>query len=93
MSAERYARKQTETDWFSGSTKPAYVRVYRRVGIWVHQFGSENSNADGYAYWSGTAWSRSQPSPKLAFEHRGRSSDFQPRYGTEFNWLGLKRKA
>jgi hypothetical protein len=88
---ERYKQTEEETPWFHGRVKPSYIGVYRRVGLWLHQFGSENLLADGYAYWDGTCWSVSARS--LERVERCRKSDLQPRpgMGELFMWCGLKK--
>lgn len=94
MASTRYDRKPEETEWFRGHKKPVHVGVYRRVGIWFHQFQGENLSADGYSFWDGKQWSVSSRTPKTAYKNRRMSSGYQPdkHAGALFDWLGLKEK-
>jgi hypothetical protein len=93
---ERYKQSKDETPWFPGSVKPVRVGVYRRVGVWLHQFGSENPRADGYAFWDGKKWSMSEGNPGVAAEARKRTC-YQPNLswgrGADFMWCGLNKES
>ena len=82
----------TCTPWFPGSERPVRVGIYERRGIWLHQFGSENKEANGFAYWDGVHWGISRPSGRLAVTTQGSMSGYQPRpfnIAECFEWRGL----
>lgn len=86
----------TTTPWFPGTVRPVRPGVYERRGVWVSQFGGENTAANGYAMWDGLRWCRSQPSALAAAVGDGCPSDYQPpafhRGRALFEWRGLTTK-